>query len=96
MSRPIITKSVSGKFAIGLEYQAPDLKADETITDVVVTITPVGLTAEGAPVIDGNEVSQVISGGVAKKNYTVLFKVTTSAGFVYNNPKRESILVKVI
>lgn len=96
MPRPIVMKSVSGKFKLGLQYQAPDLEADETITDVEVTISPTGLTAEGGPEIDGNTVSQVISGGVIKKNYTVLFKVTTSAGFIYNNPEKESILVKVI
>lgn len=96
MPRPIVMKSVSDRFEIGLQYQAPDLETGETITDVEVTISPTGLTAEGAPVIDGNTVSQVISGGVIKKNYTVLFKVTTSAGFIYSNPKKESILVKVI
>lgn len=96
MPRPIVTKGVSGRFEVGLEYQAPDLNEGETITNVVVTISPAGLTAEGAPTISGSMVLQEISGGVAGQNYTVLFEVTTSAGFIYNNPKKESILVKVI
>lgn len=90
-----IKKAVSEKYAIGLTYKAPDLAAGETISTVTVAITPAGLTAVGAPSIDGLSVYQIVEGGASGVDYSVLFKVTTSAGYIYNHPDKEAILVKV-
>jgi hypothetical protein len=88
----IIEKRVNEKFAIGFSYTAPDLAAGQHIDAVVVT-AGAGLSVEGAPAIIGtDEVSQVIYGGTAGTDYTVLFKVTTSAGYIYE----DVYVVKVI
>lgn len=98
MAEKFIKKAVSEKFAVGLKYKTPDLMADETVISATVEISPVGLTAVGDPQIsaDGREVSQMISEGMSGVNYQVLFRVTTSAGNIYNQPGKDSILVKVI
>lgn len=96
MVRAIVTKSVTDKFAIGLQYQAPDLEEGQAITKVETSVAPLGLELIGNANIDGNGVSQMISGGEPGKDYSVLFEVTTSVGHVYSNPRYDSILVRVI
>ena len=78
-----VKKQVNEKFAIGLTYDAPDLKEGQTISTVETSVTPEGLTLDGDPTIDGATVEQMVKAGVSKARYTVLFKVTTSAGHVY-------------
>lgn len=98
MRREDVIKAVSEKFAVELYYKTPDLMKGETITAVETSISPSGLEVQGDPQIsaDGRGVSQMIHGGLAGVNYEVLFKVTTSAGHVYNRPGLDSVLVKVI
>ena len=96
MAKPIVAKSVNDRFAIGLQYQAPDLEEGQTITDAEASVDSPELELVGNVVIDGNVVSQLIDGGVAGKDYSVLFKITTSVGYIYNNPRKDLILVRVI
>jgi hypothetical protein len=86
MSMAIIDKRVNEKFAIGFVYSTPDISTGETIASATVTV-PTGLTAVGTPVIVPSTltVSQVVSGGTAGVEYTVVFKVTTSVGYIYEN-----------
>lgn len=78
-----INKRVNEKFAIGLMWTGY-LGTGETIQTVDTTI-PTGLTKEGSPTIDGITTSQVISGGTALGIYPVVFKITTSAGAIYED-----------
>jgi len=98
MILPVVEKGVDGKFAIGLELLAPDLEAGEEITAVETTIAPVGLTPVGAATIsaDKRKVYQIIDAGVAGVDYTVQFKITTSAGYVYEHPVLNAIRVEVV
>jgi hypothetical protein len=58
-----------------------------------VVTAAAGISVDGAPAIIGtDEVSQVIYGGTAGTDYTILFKVTTSAGYIYE----DVYVVKVI
>lgn len=89
-----IFKTSNEKFAIGFTYICPDLEEDQTITNVVVTITPSetdGLEKVGDVVIDGNEVSQVIQSGIDGNDYYVVFKTTTSIAHVYE----DALIVKI-
>ena len=100
--RPVIEKSVNGKFPIGLRYSAPDIESGESINAVTCTITPGSgdpdLQTSGAVVIDGGgkEFKWVVEKGVADTDYIVLFKVTTDAGKIFEHPVRESILVTIV
>jgi len=98
MAEKFVKKAASEKFAVGLKYKTPDLLVGETVIGVTVEINPEGLTTVGDPQIstNGREVSQMISGGNSGVNYEVLFKVTTSAGHIYNRPGKDSVLVKVV
>jgi len=98
MVLPVVEKGVDGKFAIGLELQAPDLEAGEDITAVETAVTPVGLNLVGSPTIstDKTKVYQIVDGGVAGVDYTVQFKITTSAGYVYEHPVLNAIKVEVV
>jgi len=98
MVLPVVEKGVDGKFAIGLELQSPDLEEGEDITAVETTITPVGLTPVGGATIsaDKTKVYQIIDGGVAGVDYTVQFKITTSAGHIYEHPVLNAIKVEVV
>lgn len=93
MNKPI-SKAASERYAIELSYRAPDLNTGETIEAVEATVTPEGLIL-GTPSKNGNKVSVMINGGVAGKTYLVLFKVTTSAGHIYNDPDRDAIEVRI-
>jgi hypothetical protein len=77
-----LEKDSGEKFAIGFRYISPDLNSGETITGAVVTGAS-GLTLVGDPVIVGNEVRQMISGGTLGQSYTVTFTVTISTGHIY-------------
>jgi len=79
-----IFKRVNEKFAIGLDWSSY-LGTGETISSAEVTVIPAGLTKEGGYTINGGVVSQVVSGGTAGKTYKVIFKVTTSAGAIYED-----------
>ena len=96
MALSIVSKATTEQFSIGLEYSAPDLTGTGTITAVETSVSPTGLTLVGNPSIDGKKVIQVISGGTSKVDYLVKFKVTTSAEYIYNNPEKDAILVKVV
>jgi hypothetical protein len=89
----IIEKRVNEKFAIGFSYSSPDLAAGETISTVTTTVTT-GLTKEGSPIHPAgtNEVSQVVSGGTVGTDYNVVFLVTTSAGYIFE----DVYIVKVV
>lgn len=76
-------KESGEKYAIGFRYRAPDLQSGESITGATVTVSPSGLTLVGSPVIDGDEVRQVIEGGVDGDDYVLEFEVDTSASFTY-------------
>lgn len=89
-----MSKAASERYAIELIYNAPDLNKGETIESVEVSVSPEGLTV-GDPEKNGNKVSAMISGGTVGKSYIVLFKVTTSAGHIYNNPDRDAVEVKI-
>lgn len=92
----IVSKGAAEELKIGLRYWPPDLLSNETITAVETSVTPTGLTLDGAPTISGAEVYQKITGGTAAKEYLVQFKVTTSRPEVLNNPEIDVILVKVV
>lgn len=96
MRRPIVEKGPEGVLTLKCRYLPPDLRVGETITNVESSVLPVGLTLVGAPQVSGVYVTQVVSGGVAKTDYLVRFKVTTSAGQVYEHPNIDSVLVKVV
>ena len=89
-----ITKTESEQFPIGLRYSAPDLEAGEIIESVEVSITPSvegGLAVYGDPDVDSDMVQQVVRGGKDGEEYTVYFKVTTSAHDIYE----DTILVRI-
>jgi len=98
MVLPVVEKGVDGKFAIGLELQSPDLEAGQEITAVETSVSPVGLTLVGSPTIstDKTKVYQIVDGGVAGTDYTIQFKITTSAGYVYEHPVLNAIKVEVV
>jgi len=101
MRRPIVEKSVNGKFPIGLIYSAPDLDETEKISAVTCTITPVednGLETTGAVVIagDGKSFYWTIQKGIKRRKYIVLFKVTSDLGKIFEHPEKEAILVKIV
>jgi len=56
------------------------------------------LTLVGAPTIsaDKKKVYQIVDGGVAGTDYTVQFKITTSAGYIYEHPVLNAIKVEVV
>ena len=90
---PELVKSPNEKYAVGLEYIAPDLEDGATITAVVCTLSPDDgtLKKSGVPVIDSAQVSQVIYDGTDGTNYYVIFKTTTSEGNIFE----DSIFIKV-
>jgi len=98
MAQSVVLKKTTEYFPVGLKFYSPDLQSGETISAITVTITPTGtgaLVADGSPVISGDEVSQMVKDGVAGIDYTVLFKVTTSSGKIWNHPLYNSVLVRV-
>jgi hypothetical protein len=46
--------------------------------------------------VTSDTVSAFVSGGTAGVEYTVLFKVTTSGGKIFNNPNKDALLVRVV
>ena len=95
MKRPIVRKSEAGVFPVELVYSAPDLAAGESINSAQVTASPTGLTI-GTPIINGDTVAVLLSGGTKGAKYIVYFEVTTSVGYTYNDPERDSLLVKMV
>ena len=91
-----VHKSVHDKFPVELNYSAPDLDEDETITGVEIPHPPQGLMM-GTPQIksDGKGVFVEISGGVPGKLHLIVFKITTSGGKIYHNRNRDRVPVKV-
>ena len=88
----VVYKFEGEKWAIGFRYFAPDLNyPTETIQSCVVSVSPAGLTLEGAALIDKDTVGQVVSGGGCNQNYHVHFTTTTSVGFILE----DEIIVKV-
>lgn len=53
----------------------------DTINSATVTV-PEGLTAVGAPVVDGGDVTQRISGGTLDEGYTMVCQITTAGGLI--------------
>jgi len=94
MRIPQVTKKPDEMFAIGLKYVTPDLEEGQSILECEVSIKPDeigGLKKSGQPVIDTPIVSQVVYGGLDKKEYYASFKVVTSGGHIYE----DTIFVKV-
>lgn len=88
----IIEKRVNEKFAIGFSYSSPDLAAGESISTVTTTVDA-GLIKEGNPSkIGTDQVSQVVSGGTVGTDYNVVFTITTSAGYIFE----DIYIVKVV
>jgi len=90
MKTPEVTKRPDEEFAIGFRYTSPDLEEDETITEAVITITGseevIDLVVDGAPTIEeGNLVKQKIKAGTADEEYKVIFKITTSVGYIFED-----------
>lgn len=101
MTKFLITKSVDGSFNIGINYYEPDLEENEEITAVEAATFPDDPGNDldlGAPEItpDKNGVYVLIKAGREGGKYLVLFKVTTSTGKVFNNPRFDGIMVHVI
>ena len=81
----IIEKRPNEKFAIGFKYTTPDIATGEHIDSVTATVDT-GLTPEGSAAVIGTDtVSQVVSGGTAGSEYHVVFKVTTSALYIFED-----------
>jgi hypothetical protein len=97
---PVIEKAVAETFPIGLTYVSPDLATAETITAATVAVTPSGLTLSVVTIatttVTSDTVSAFVSSGTVGIEYTVLFKVTTSSGKIFNNPNKDALLVRVI
>lgn len=75
----VIKKKPNDEFEVVLCYFPPDLLAGETISGSVVT-AQTGLTADGSPIILGNEVGQMIKGGTSGSEYTLTFFTSISSG----------------
>jgi hypothetical protein len=78
-----ISKRVSETIPIAL-YWRGYLAEGETISTVDVTV-PTGLSKEGVGVIAGLKTTQTVYGGTAGMSYDVVFKITTSAGLIYED-----------
>jgi hypothetical protein len=82
-----LTKHPDEEYAVGLEFEAPDLESGETIQSGVVTITPSGesgdLVTKGSLAIGTDTIKQVVEKGRSGIRYTVKFTVTTSVPHIY-------------
>jgi hypothetical protein len=92
----VVEKAVAEKFEIGLRYWPPDIRVGQTITAVEISVVPTGLGLDGDPTIDGLEVKQMVYGGMAGVRYVVQFKITTSIGYIFENPQYDAITVRVV
>lgn len=96
---PLVEKGTSERFYIGLIYKPADVIAGNPIVDASASVLPVevgGLELVGDPVIEDNQVTQMIDGGNEGIDYTVQFVVTLQDTSVYASPSYEAIVVKVI
>ena len=75
----VIKKRVAEKFEVVLRYTNPDIESTETISTSVATAAT-GLSVQGAVVIAGTEVSQMIYGGTSGVEYKLTFLTTISTG----------------
>lgn len=82
MSQPVVFKEDSEILPIGWDYSNV-LESGETISSVIVTITPSGLTKTGAVVSDGNIRKQKVSAGTKGQTYRIEFAMTSSLSEVY-------------
>ncbi|MCJ7643292.1 MAG: hypothetical protein MUP28_02295 [Candidatus Aminicenantes bacterium] len=96
MTQVIIEKAPAEKFKIGLYYRPPDVDDTNTLVSATAVSTPAGLTLDGDPVVSGQQVLQMIAGGVTGKDYVVQFTVLTSNGSSYCSPNHEAIIVRVL
>jgi len=96
MTQFIVEKAAAEKFKIGLYYWPPDVDAANAIVTATAVSTPAGLTLDGAVVISGERVMQMMHGGVSGATYTVQFTVTTTDGSIYASPDHDAIIVKVM
>jgi len=96
MTQFIIEKTPPEKFKIGLYYLPPDVDDINIILTATVLVTPDGLTLDGDPVISGQQVMQMMYGGIPGTVYLVQFTVTTLDGSIYCSPNHDAILVRVI
>ena len=88
-----VEKTDDEKFAIGLTYKAPDMETGETFSASTASVTPAGLTLDGAVVTDdaAKIAEQMVSGGTAGIKYVVTIKSTISSGHIYE----DNIIVEV-
>jgi hypothetical protein len=80
----IIEKKTDESYPIGFRYRDPDLPLGVTITGVVATGSPAGLTV-GAGQYLGDTVYANVSGGTVGSDYTVHFKTTLSDGKILSD-----------
>jgi len=99
MRIPVIEKSSTGEFPIGLQYYPPDVEVGEVISSVTATVSPLvsgtGLII-GTPGKSDKGVYVKVSGGTVDVDYIVQFKVTTSSGKIFNHPILDAIKVRVV
>ena len=76
----VTRKRVPEVWPIAFIVPSPDLNEGETIQSCTAEVTPAGLTLDPACVIDEDQVSVGISGGVAGSDYVVRFKPVISSG----------------
>ena len=96
MTQFIVEKAPPEKFKIGLYYWPPDVDATNTIITATAVATPTGLDLDGAVVITGQQVMQMMHGGAVGQDYMVQFTITTSDGSIYASPDHDAIIVRVI
>lgn len=91
----VVRKDPIERYPIGLRYRFPDLSPGETISVAEVSVSPAGLILAGSPIIEGNEVTQIVEGGSSGIEHTVRFKITTSTGKIFSHPDIDVIKVRV-
>jgi hypothetical protein len=96
MTQFIVEKAAVEKFKIGLYYWPPDVTTANAIVTATAAVSPSGLTLDGDVVISGQQVMQMMHGGVSGATYLVQFTVTTMDGSIYASPDHDAILVRIL
>ena len=74
------TKHAGEEYNLGFELEGlGDGETVETVTTEVIPATAGGLEMSGSPTIDGNKVSDLVSGGMPGNEYKVRFRIKTNA-----------------
>lgn len=75
------TKDPTARLDYTWDWSAWLAEVADTISSATVTV-PVGLTAVGAPVVEGGFVTQRVSGGVVDSVYSLVCQITTAGGLI--------------